>query len=208
MPPQSESPDPGRPRIFGIGLNKTATTSLDSALVRLGVRSLHFGGDDAHNAVKRAIDEQVPLLTYLDPQWDAFSDIGLLSRRFVMLDAQYPGSRFILTTRPLADWIASRRGHVERNLKKQARGDYDGTFLVVDEAKWTAEWDSHHEKVRSYFGERADFLEIDLTDAPTWGPLCAFLGVAVPDEPFPWANRGKDREMGRAERLRKRLSRK
>ena len=143
MSSERASLDPDRPRIFGIGLNKTGTTSLDSALVILGFPSLHFGGQAAHDAVQRAIDERVPLLSYLDPRYDAFSDIGLLSRRFVMLDQQYPGSRFVLTTRPTADWIDSRRRHVERNLKRQARGEYDGNFLVVDEEKWTKEWDNH-----------------------------------------------------------------
>src|SRR4051812_47108879 len=205
--PDDVSPDPARPRIFGIGLNKTGTTSLDAALEQLGISSLHFGGQAAHDAVQRAIDESVPLVSYLDPRYDAFSDIGLLSRRFKMLDQQYPGSRFILTTRPRADWIASRRGHVERNLAKKARGEYNGTFIVVDEEKWTREWDHHHERVRAYFTGRPDFLELDLSDSPDWGPLCALLGIDVPDEPFPWANRGRDRTKGPAAKLRSRFTR-
>ena len=72
------SPDPDRPRIFGIGLNKTGTTSLDSALLVLGFSSLHFGGQAAHDAVHAAIDDGVALVSYLDPRYDAFSDVGLL----------------------------------------------------------------------------------------------------------------------------------
>jgi hypothetical protein len=207
MSSAAPTPNPDRPRIFGIGLNKTGTTTFGEALTILGFTSLHFGGDDAHRAVQRAIDEGVPLVTYLDPVYDAFSDIGLLSRRFKMLDQQYPGSRFVLTTRPRADWIDSRRRHVERNLKKQARGEYDGTFLVVDEEKWIDEWEHHHERVRAHFGNRPDFLEIDLSDEPSWTPLCSFLGVAEPAEPFPWANRGADRSRGPASRLLSRFTR-
>ena len=48
---------PGRPRIFGIGLNKTATTSLDRALTDLGFLSLHHGATRSHDAVMRAVDE-------------------------------------------------------------------------------------------------------------------------------------------------------
>ncbi len=178
-----------RPRIFGIGLNKTGTSTLDSALTMLGFSSLHFGGDDAHNAVKRAIDERVPLLSYLDPRYDAFSDIGLLSRRFRLLDEQYPGSRFILTVRPVDAWIDSRRRHVERNQARQAAGLYDGTFVVVDEEKWAAEWELHMARVHTYFDGRDDLLEVDFTHASEWQPLCDFLGVPQPSEPFPWANR-------------------
>jgi len=182
---------PDRPRIFGIGLNKTATTSLDEALTILGFTSLHDGGPEVHDAVKRAIDDGVPLLTNLDPRWDAFSDIGLLSRRFRMLDEQYPGSRFVYTVRPVDAWIDSRRRHVERNVTRKAEGKYDGTFLVIDEEKWRREWDEHAERVHRYFKNRTDFLEIDLTAHGEWEPICTLLDVPVPDRPFPWANRDR-----------------
>jgi hypothetical protein len=182
-----------RPRIFGIGLNKTGTSSLDQALRILGFQSLHDGGPEVHAAVMRAVDAEIPLLAHLDPRYDAFSDIGVLSRRFRMLDAQYPGSHFVLTVRPLDVWIDSRRRHVERNLARKAEGTYTGTFLVVDEPKWTAEWDLHMQRVHKYFATRANFIEVDLTKNPEWGPLCRFLGVAEPQTPFPWANRDASR---------------
>jgi hypothetical protein len=184
---------PDRPRVFGIGLNKTGTTSLHEALTILGFRSLHDGGPDVHNAVKRAIDDGAPLLSNLDQRFDAFSDIGLLSRRFRMLHSQYPGSHFVLTLRPVDAWVDSRRRHVERNLALKAAGEYDGTFLVVDEPKWIREWDEHLQRVHTFFGGRADFLEIDLTERPEWGPLCRLLGVGEPLLPFPWVNRDATR---------------
>jgi hypothetical protein len=182
--------DDSRPRIFGIGLNKTGTSSFDQAMTILGFRSLHDGGPAVHDAVKAAIDSEAPLLSNLDPQFDAFSDIGLLSRRFRMLDGQYPGSHFVFTTRPFNEWIDSRRRHVERNVAMKESGSYHGTFLVVDMDKWTREWDQHNERVHRYFENRSDFLEIDLTRNPQWGPICTLLGVAEPETPFPWANRG------------------
>ena len=45
------APDPLRPRIFGLGLNKTATTSLHRALELLGFRSLHWGGPTVRQTV-------------------------------------------------------------------------------------------------------------------------------------------------------------
>lgn len=181
--------DPGRARIFGIGLNKTGTSSLHEALEILGFDSLHWGGPAAADAVKRAIDEGAPLLSYLDPRHDAFSDIGVLSRRFRILDEQYPGSRFVLTVRPFDDWIDSRRRHVGRNVALAEQGRYTGDFLVVDEPKWTDEWDVHMRRVHEYFAGRDDFLEVDLTAAPEWGPLCSLLGVDPPTTAFPWSNR-------------------
>ncbi|KAI1853976.1 hypothetical protein JX266_001117 [Neoarthrinium moseri] len=47
--------------------------------------------------------------------------------------------------------------------------------------------EAHHEKVRSAV-PKGQLLEMDLKDG--WGPLCEFLGVPIPDEPFPRANDG------------------
>jgi hypothetical protein len=191
MKRNSRETTPDRPRIFGIGLNKTGTTTFDKALTILGFTTLHYGGPEIHNAVQLAIDDGEPLLSHIDPRYDAFSDIGLLSRRFRALDAQYSGSKFILTMRSLDIWIDSRRRHVQRNLERKAAGAYDGTFLVVDEAKWRAEWESHIKRAREFFRHRDNFLEVDLTLNPQWQTLCDFLGVPVPTQPFPWANRDK-----------------
>lgn len=189
---RAAGPDPMRPRIFGIGLNKTATTTMAEALRILGYEVLHWGGTEAHDAVLASFDAGEPLVSRLDPRYDAFFDIGVLSRRFVLLDAQYPGSRFLLTVRPVDDWIDSRRRHVLTNQARKAAGEYDGDFLVVDEDKWRREWEVHMERVHAHFGDRDDLLEIDVTADPSWDRLCAFLGRPVPPEPFPWLNRGAE----------------
>lgn len=188
---------PDRPRIFGIGLNKTGTTSFDAAMTILGFRSLHYGGPTVHGAVQRAIDDGAPLLAHLDQRFDAFSDVGLLSRRFGLLDEQYTGSHFVLTTRPVDDWIESRRRHVEFNRGRHASGRYTGDFLTVDEATWREEWAHHLDGVRSYFAGRSDFIEIDLTADPSWGPLCTLLCMPEPTRRFPETNRSTSRKTRR-----------
>lgn len=186
-------PDPARPRVFGIGLNKTGTTSLHNALIELGFNSLHWGGEAAHEAVQRAIAEDAPLLTHLDPAYDAFSDIGVLSRRFAMCDRQYPGSKYILTVRPVEEWLDSRRRHVERNVARAKAGEYTGTWLEVDIPKWQAEWDAHMERAHRYFDGRDDMIEVDVTAGPGWEPFCRLLDLPVPSKPFPWRNRDEAR---------------
>jgi len=169
-------PEPGRPRVFGIGLNKTGTSSLHEALTVLGYRSLHWGGPPTRRLVERAMAEGRPLLSDLDPGLEAFSDIEPLYRNFELVDQQYPGSRFVLTVRPVEEWLESRRRHVERNRVRKAAGEYDGVFLEVDLDGWRAEFDEHCAAVRSYFAGRTDYLEIDLTDRPSWTPLCELVG--------------------------------
>lgn len=46
---------------------------------------------------------------------------------------------------------------------------------------------AHEDKVRSLV-PKEQLLEMDLNDG--WEPLCKFLGVPVPNEPFPRANDG------------------
>ena len=180
---------PGRPRVFGIGLNKTGTSSLHEALTILGFDSMHWGGPSVRKQVEAAEAAGMPLLSNLDPRYDAFSDVLPLTKGYRLLDVQYPGSRFVLTVRPIDAWLDSRRRHVERNQRLREAGAYHGDFLVVEEDTWRVEWDEHLQHVRSYFGARADLLEIDLTTDPSWRPFCDLLGVPEPDVAFPWSNR-------------------
>ena len=177
-------------KVFCIGLNKTGTVSLHIALQRLGYDSLHWGGEAAYLGVLRAIDDGVPLLTYL-PAADAYSDVEMLSVNFDLADAQYPGSKFILTVRDLDSWLDSRRRHVERNVVRKQRGDYSGQNLTVDFAAWREQWIDHHRRVAGYFRHRyRDFLVMNIVAGDGWELLAPFLGHPIPLEPFPHENRG------------------
>lgn len=175
-------------KVFGIGLNKTGTTSLHEALTVLGYRSLHWGGPEVRQRVERAAEARLPLLEYL-PGYDAFSDIWALSKAFDLLDRQYPGSRFILTTRDVDGWVDSRIRHVERNRKAREVGQYTGTFLEIEEDLWRAEYDAHHARVAAYFRGRGDLLVMRVTDGDGYEVLCPFLDKPIPAQPFPARNR-------------------
>ncbi len=175
--------------IFGIGLNKTGTLSFHQAMEDLGYRSLHWGGPEVRALVERARDEGRPMVEDL-PGYDVFSDIWALSESFALLDVQYPGSRFVLTTRDVDGWIDSRRRHVERNRAAAAEGRYTGTFLEIEPEAWRQQWDAHHAAVRSHFVGRDDLLELDIAAGDGYERLCPFLGAAVPSTPFPSRNRG------------------
>jgi hypothetical protein len=180
-----------KPYVFGIGLNKTGTRSLHDALATLGYTPLHWGGPASRIAVEQAEAEGAPLLTHLQG-YDAFSDILALATRFDVLDAQYPDSRFILTTRPIDRWVESRRRHVERNQAEAAAGRYDGTFLDIEPDAWRAEYETHHHRVLAHFADRPDdllVLDIERDSHQGWELLCPFLDEPVPDQPFPWQGR-------------------
>lgn len=181
-----------RPRVFGIGLNKTGTISLHEALEVLGYRSLHWGGPPIRKVVEDNAEAGRPLLTGID-EHDAFSDIFALSERFDVLDEQYPGSRFVLTTRPIEHWVESRRKHVLRNRERAARGEYTGTFLEVEPERWRAEFHAHHERVAEHFEGRGDLLVLRIAAGDGWERLCPFLDLPVPDQAFPHRHRADPR---------------
>jgi hypothetical protein len=177
-------------KVFCIGLNKTATTSLHDALEIMGIRGLHWGGPATRGKIERAMAEGRPLVDDF-AGYDAFSDIQVLSDNFELLDRQYPGSKFILTTRRLESWIESRRRHVLTNVARKRHGQYDGEFLTVDDAAWAKQYREHHARVRAYFADRpGDLLVMDIVAGDGYEVLCPFLGLPIPDKPFPWSHRG------------------
>jgi hypothetical protein len=184
-------------RILGIGLQKTATTSLHKALQILGFDSLHWGTGEAPliwhemNALGRS-----PTLE----QWYALSDtpIPLLFRE---LDAAYPGSRFILTIRDEIDWLRSvrRLWSYEHNPTRRLWDVYPFTNQIhtalygqkdFDALVFLERYRRHNAEVRAYFKSRpADLLVMNMDAGGSWRALCGFLGCAVPDVPYPRANR-------------------
>lgn len=183
----SEAP----PRVFGIGLRKTGTRSLASACRLLDHRTLHKGGGATSALVVRSEAEGEPLLRRLGEGYDAYFDVEALVHRFAVLDAQYPGSRFILSTREEEAWLDSLERHVVANQERQARGEYRGNLVSVDRDRWRADRAEHHHRVRAYFAQRPDdLLEIDVCEAGDgWERLAPFLDRPVPSTPFPWENR-------------------
>ena len=81
--------------IFGIGLSRTATTSLHHAFELLGLRSA-----PTSVGLLRDLDHQVL------QHYEAFTD-NPIPFRYRDLDARFPGARFVLTTRPLEPWLDS-----------------------------------------------------------------------------------------------------
>lgn len=177
-------------KIFGIGLQRTGTTSLHQAALLLGIRSAPMSADLLY-------DLNAPLID----QYDLFSDnpIPLLYQK---LDHARQNSKFILTTRPVDDWLKSVEWllthdtpQLSADLKTIADDIHQELYgrTTFDESTFRAFWHSHHAEVDSYFADRPDhLLKLDFTAGDGWEKLCPFLGVPIPAAPFPHTNkRGK-----------------
>ena len=176
-------------RVFGIGLSRTGTTSLDAALWHLGLTSRHnpdparmLAGDFS------PIDDA-----------DAATDIAAAAV-FRELDAAFPGSVFVLTVRDAESWLASVTRHIG-SLPDVLDGGPSGDLrrAVYGDARPSAEqllaaYRSHLLRVMEQFeGRPADLLIMDITAGQGWDTLCPFLGIGRPEVAFPNANGAADK---------------
>lgn len=170
-------------RVFGIGLSKTGTTTLDGALNMLGLRSVHYPSPDRMAALDFA---------FLD-ELDAATDISITAY-YPQLDARYPGSRFVLTTRAVEPWLASVERHFAARDQRKYEGN-SGAGIVrercygrrdFERASFIEAYHRHEESVRAYFrGRERDLLVMGICDGEGWEALCPFLGMEEPRAAFP-----------------------
>ncbi|MBE9171590.1 hypothetical protein IQ216_00330 [Cyanobium sp. LEGE 06143] len=178
-----------RVKVFGIGLNKTGTTTLGVCLSRLGYRHCSFDlslleqvrhGD--LNGLRAVVDRH-----------DSFEDWPY-PLVFEQLDHLYPGSRFILTRRrSTRAWLRSLQEHSLRTdpaIGSRSRTlAYGWPYPQLNPRAHLSLYRAHLLRVRHYFRQRPqDLLEVCWEEQASWAPLCSFLGQPLPGVPFPHAN--------------------
>ncbi len=174
--------------IFGIGLSKTGTNSLNDALTTLGYPSVHYPDPDLMLAGR-----------FAEALGDAEGATDITVAAFFReLDDAYPGSKFILTVRDRRDWLASVESHMARrepeslepgNPKGEVRRRLFGR-ADFDPISYLAAFELHRAEVLTHFTDREDdLLVVDLCGGDGWETLCPFLGLRAPRAPFPHANR-------------------
>lgn len=182
-------------KVFGIGLSKTGTTSLATALGQLGLEVLHGG--------RRFVFEPPENLAALDGATDE------LALAYPLLDEKFPQSKFILTVREKSAWLASCQHHFRRPIDPehwvgQMLFQLYGTNVFNDEA-FSAGYERHLAGVRQYFAARPqDLLLMDIASGEGFEKLCPFLGRPAPSREFPREN--VSRSWGRVWRRLRRLA--
>ena len=184
-------------KIFGVGLNKTGTNSLNEALKILGFRSIHYPHDEkTYNELSMGNFK----LSIMD-HYDAANDLSI-APYYSELDQVFPNSKFILTVRDKQGWLKSNINHWSHNKYlydesielgyKQKFGRFVtlATFgcYQFNASRFSMVYDRHCQNVVDYFGDRV--LVYDICGGQTWEPLCEFLNIDVPEDPFPHSNKG------------------
>lgn len=181
-------------RVFGIGMHKTATTSLHTACETLGFISGHWQTAHWAKAIWREMNEEGRSATLEKHYVLCDLPIPLLYRK---LDTAYPGSKFILTVRDEWTWLTSVRKHWSYQLNPfrsawdsdpfshrvhqllYGRKDFDPTTMLN-------RYRRHNAEVLEYFRHRPqDLLVMDMEKKEGWDKLCPFLGVPIPAEAYP-----------------------
>ncbi|MEL6603249.1 MAG: sulfotransferase family protein [Cyanobacteria bacterium J06614_10] len=175
-------------KVFGVGLPRTGTTSLFQALNQINVPCIHFPFTLYREGIR------APLLE----RYTAFVDtpIPLLYQE---LDAAYPGSGFILTKRPLDDWMRSMEWLLTEGRQVWAwKPEYDAYHqkffgaCVFDSMLYREKYETFHRTVVDYFSERDNLLVLDLAKGYGYRELCQFLDVPLSTAPYPRGNSSRE----------------
>lgn len=207
-------------KIFGIGLSRTGTSSLNEALEILGYRSRHFPiimeNSSFESKLKYRLNKWGKELGKSEPffqdfskdsgnellfekpsdsSFDAMTDLSV-ARFFRELDDAFPNSKFILTVRDEGSWLKScskffAKGNHQFFKWQQIHFDMYGTNSF-DSSLFQQSYLNHLKDVKSYFTNRPeDLLVMNIPAGDGWEKLCPFLILEEPNQSFPKTNASK-----------------
>ena len=173
-------------KIICVGMHKTGTTTMNSALTILGYR---VRKDTARLLIPILKGDYRPVLGMLE-EYDAAEDVPWF-KIYKELDQRIPGSKFILTVRDEEKWFKSlaRVGRLPMAHAEWIFGR--GKGIVVDNKENAIDvYRRHNKEVKEYFKDRPDdLLIISFEAGDGWEKLCPFLGKEIPEQPFPHSNK-------------------
>jgi len=203
-------------QVIGVGMHRTGSMSVKAALERLGFGPCYHGLE----ALRRSTDGDHWMAAFdaggavdwsmIFKGYRATLDWPTI-HFWEQLAAAYPDAKILLTDRDPETWWnshvdmfgvaaefeqeitdeqrrwAEESGHerMRTALATALLATFDGQ--VFDKAHCLRVFEQHHERVRRTVpAERLLVYRVQ----EGWEPLCRFLGVDVPDEPFPRVNVG------------------
>jgi len=179
-------------KVFCIGFQKTGTTSLGKALAILGYRVCGYapfhslreyeGSDVWDIASVRAC--------LLSNEYDAFQDTPW-SLMYRDMDTLHPNSKFLLVTRETSSWIKSVVRDFEAWPNALHQHIYGVPHPTGHEAIWIERYEQHNAEVLEHFAGNPNFVHLNLNKGEVnWENLCNFLEQELPDNPWPYENKG------------------
>lgn len=177
-----------KPKIVGVGLNRTGTNTLKKCLRHWGFKHQSWKNQNLKDYCQfgyRGIADVVS-------KFESFDDWPW-PLAFREIDAAYKNALFILTKRKDSDvWFKSICKHYSTNVAYP--GDLKMIFGIdkpeKNEKRLRAYYDQHLKSVRRHFRFRKhQLLEVCWENGDGWKELSEFLKLPQPTIPFPHANK-------------------
>ncbi|MER8500842.1 sulfotransferase family protein [Mesorhizobium sp. M0045] len=185
--------------VIGAGMGRTGTYSLKLALEHLGFGPCH------HMADVHANPEQKTLWRAAGqgqlPTWDAayaryLSAVDWPTAHFWReVSDHYPDAKVILTVRDPEAWYDSMAQTIGLTMDAATNDPQSFGVAVIGNTVFGGRFDNRDYAIAVYEAHNASVKStlpperlLTYQASEGWEPLCAFLGVQLPSEPFPRTN--------------------
>lgn len=193
-------------KIVGAGFGRTGTKSLKAALERLGFAKCYHMTELRENPAHLPYWQEA--LKSGSTDWDAlFEGYGSCvdwpaAFHWRALTAHYPDAKVLLSVRSPESWVKSIQPTIFTTLRKVSelppgplREQRQMNYEMIVERTFEGRLDDDDYLI-SVFNKNIQDVQatipaeclLTFDAAEGWGPLCRFLGVDIPDEPFPFTN--------------------
>jgi hypothetical protein len=162
------------PKFFQIGFNKCGTTFIAKLFDLNGIPAVHWAeGALADDIAYSRLTGRAPLqpwakktVAFTDMESVRFLNMPVIEafKEYAFLDASFPESVFLLNTRNVDDWVASRYMHWGGRYARSYAANLGVPLAHLGDI-WTREWHAHIAGCRAYFAGQSRFLEIDIDTA-------------------------------------------
>ncbi|MEM9036765.1 MAG: sulfotransferase [Actinomycetota bacterium] len=175
---------PPRPKVIGVGLNRTGTKTLKRHLEQWGFRHRTYD----LGAFERYREGRIEELLDEMEQHDSFDDWPwpLMYRQ---IDERFPDAKFVLTVRKDPDaWFRSIKTLSVKMgpLNKFEQHIYGYSMPQGHRDEHVAYYEAHNAAVEAHFASRPDkLLRICWEESPDLGELAGFVGHDGPVPPEP-----------------------
>ncbi|MBU2977221.1 sulfotransferase [Alteromonas sp. C1M14] len=188
-------------KVFVIGLSRTGTNSLSTALREYSLSGAHWNGPNGK-----------PILDWEEIEHFQFVSDTPVSFIFETLYYAYPDAYFIYTTREVSSWAKSLENHFEwsngfqgfKELVFRTKSTPNKIIniplwavihrnLYANASSWEDAYNKFDRRVKKFFSNKKDanllMLDVGLPDEEKWIRLSEFLGTPfTPLKPFPRKN--------------------
>jgi len=162
-------------KVFFLGFNKTATTSIHRLFEFSDYVSYHhlIGGKNLAKVMDGNLRNNKPILHNISGA-TAYSDLSYYKKNqtiegnqwYSELYKEYPDSFFILQTRNIDDWLDSRTKHKKGHFIRRCMNSHDVETKDEMRELWRKEREDRENKIRIFFRGHPKFMVFDIDNDP------------------------------------------